>query len=206
MALLVVLSIGGFGAFLALDAAPVARRPWLHRATSLVGLVLLTGAWFIAERVGHPLPWPHWLAWVGLPLMLLGGSLSLYTMFLEIPLLRRRMHVPDADAPTLICAGSYAMCRHPDFWWLAFTVVGYLLVARHTGALALALVWMCVKGVGILIQDAWMYPRRFADYHAYRQHTPFLIPTRASLRLAFERWGGGHEALSREDQRPGAAP
>ena len=127
-------------------------------------------------------------------------------MFLEIPLLRRRMHVPDADAPTLICAGSYAMCRHPDFWWLAFTVVGYLLVARHTGALALALVWMCVKGVGILIQDAWMYPRRFADYHAYRQHTPFLIPTRASLRLAFERWGGGHEALSREDQRPGAAP
>ncbi|MGH2542568.1 MAG: hypothetical protein ACRDIB_07220, partial [Ardenticatenaceae bacterium] len=91
-------------------------------------------------------------------LAFLGGLLAVYSVFLEIPLTlaRRRpssAHAPPLSQPKLVQTGTYALCRHPGFWWLLLFLGGGVLLANRVGMVQLALLWMALQLAVVAIQD-----------------------------------------------------
>ncbi len=81
-------------------------------------------------------------------------------------------------------SGAYAICRHPGILCFFGTYLFLSLAAiPHTlwinGAafslMNLAYAWF---------QDRVTFPKTFSDYESYQESTPFLIPTRSSIRMA----------------------
>ncbi len=84
--------------------------------------------------------------------------------------------------PVLVTSGTYALCRHPGVLWLVFVLVGGVLHADRAGLIWLGLLWLGLDVLYVAVQDRIIFPARFSGYRAYQRTTPFLIPTRDSLR------------------------
>jgi protein-S-isoprenylcysteine O-methyltransferase Ste14 len=76
--------------------------------------------------------------------------------------------------------GVYALCRHPGVLWFA-GVYGCLWLTVGLPLWEAAL--YC--GLNVLLvafEDLCVFPARLEGYDAYRVQTPFLLPTRQSIR------------------------
>lgn len=145
----------------------------------LVGVTLLSMAFIIASGQGQLLGLPDWFKYPGWVLTILGGGLLIYSVFIEIPLTQRRRqtHSPASSATSaLVQTGTYALCRHPGFWWLILLLTGQIMVRQNAGMVQLAFIWIVLDLTLIVIQDRHIFPRRFPDYSDYQASTPFLIP------------------------------
>ena len=172
----VLLSLAGFGGFLAVDAGSVHRHPRArYLILSTASLLQIAALSIVIARhysVFLSSPWKR----SGFALGVLGAVWTVYTVFIEIPMLQRVTHA------TLVQTGTYAICRHPAFWGILLFVVGMSLLVPTPSMWGLALLWVVLELALITVQDVCVFPARFPEYRQYREKTPFLIPTQKSLR------------------------
>ena len=138
------------------------------------GLALLAAALVLLCRGGRP----AWLAGLCGLLGALFLLLLVRTLFFAVP--AEEAYARQDTGRPACTRGVYALCRHPGVLWLAglclclwggfglpfFTVI--LVTALNLGLVA--------------FEDCRVFPAKLAGYGAYRQKTPFLIPTAASIR------------------------
>lgn len=138
------------------------------------GLALLAAALVLLCRGGRP----AWLAGLCGLLGALFLLLLVRTLFFAFP--AEEAYARQDTGRPACTRGVYALCRHPGVLWLAglclclwggfglpfFTVI--LVTALNLGLVA--------------FEDCRVFPAKLAGYGAYRQKTPFLIPTAASIR------------------------
>lgn len=119
-----------------------------------------------------------WLRIAGIVLLVLFLALEIYTLFFALPAEASYAHPGEERA---VCTtGVYALCRHPGVLWFA-GVYGCLWL---TVGLPL---WEAVLYCGldvllVVFEDLCVFPARLEGYDAYRAQTPFLLPTRQSIR------------------------
>ena len=111
--------------------------------------------------------------------------LELWSLFGALP--PAEAYGKTGESRPVRAAGMYALCRHPGvLWFLPLTVCLWgaaglpLLSAAVYSGLDLLLIWF---------EDVAVFPARLAGYGEYRRTTPFLIPSRASVR-AFRKCKG----------------
>ncbi len=79
------------------------------------------------------------------------------------------------EARQLVKSGPYAIVRHPLYLCEILGVVAIVLQYRSFSAAALAALIVTFQVARALWEEA-VLARAFADFAAYRSHTPFLIP------------------------------
>lgn len=182
MGWIVVLSVAGFGGFLVVDLGPVQRNRLARLGILTVAVAALVVALLLAltgrARARVPALWRG----MGGGLALLGAAFTVYTVFIEIPLIWRRTGRAQG---TLVREGTYAVCRHPGFWGILMFVCGLSLLVPAPRVWGLAALWVGLELIVVAVQDVWIFPARFPDYETYRQQTPFLIPRLPGLRAAW---------------------
>ena len=84
----------------------------------------------------------------------------------------------------LVTTGAYALCRHPSVWaMLLFSVL--LIPAANLNPWYATIFSAC----GLLLaiyEDINVFPVLMRGYDAYKTTTPFLFPTRESIRRCFK--------------------
>ena len=202
MAAIIALSIVGYGGLLVFDLPAARARPFVRAALTFATSLLLAASFILGIQTGADLVASVWTRALGLLLGAFGGLLAAYSALFEIPLrlarrARQRSGVTagqPASERTLMCEGTYALCRHPGFLWMLFYLTGLVLFVSRTGALELALTWAVCDFIVVYVQDRAIFPRAFEAYARYQRTTPFVIPSPDSLRAAI------HSFMERPDE------
>jgi protein-S-isoprenylcysteine O-methyltransferase Ste14 len=91
----------------------------------------------------------------------------------------------DVSAPRLVESGSYALCRHPGFWWLLLFLAPAAVAAASLSLLISLPAWAAADLALVAAEDRIFFPRIFGPaYLDYRRRTPFLVPNAESMRRA----------------------
>ena len=180
----IILGAAAFVCYIFFDLNTVYFRTKGGRCLFWLGCLLLVPATAgiiirqLREGAAHALS-PLWCL---ASLIMLG--LLIYTLFFALPF--QETYV-EPRAPGKVCdRGMYALCRHPGVIWFC---LGYLNLALLTGS---GLMWgmgTCFSLLNIayvVFQDRWTFMRTFEDYDGYRKRVPFLIPTKESIRRAWQ--------------------
>jgi protein-S-isoprenylcysteine O-methyltransferase Ste14 len=116
---------------------------------------------------------------IGIPAVLLGTGalfsalLLLWSVFFEFIWIRKKRGIA---AGATVDSGTYSLCRHPGFWWLAFLAV-FLGILRGIERYYITIILMiALDFLLVFIQDRYVFPRVFPDYLEYRKKVPFLVP------------------------------
>jgi protein-S-isoprenylcysteine O-methyltransferase Ste14 len=166
------------------DLANMAGMMHLKRAiVVLAGILFLLAFWQVLVQP-PAFELPRWVIPIGTLLTVLGLALSAYSLVIEIPVQATYVS-PDASSQ-LVTTGTYALCRHPGVLWFALLLLGSFITHRSLTMFIAALVWLGLDILYVWLQDRFFFPKQFPDYPAYRQHTPMLIPTRASIRRCWQ--------------------
>jgi len=145
-------------------SVPAARTGYI-----LIGFSLAAAAYGSGASSGSPVNFP-----AGLILALVSAALLVYSVFIEIPLLKRKLNITGNLAVT---SGTYGFCRHPGFLWLSLLLAGIVLM-RGPGAVPYAIVTVVLNFLLVLSQDRIFFPEFFSNYGEYRRNVPFLVPFR----------------------------
>ena len=106
--------------------------------------------------------------------------LLIYTLFFALPFGDTYMQ---SDKPPKTChSGVYALCRHPGELWLIGFYLFFWLSLGGFLALTACILFSLFNLFYIIIQDRWSFMKTFSDYNEYKETTPFLIPTKHSIR------------------------
>lgn len=165
-----------------MDIPPFQSRRWGQAGLTLLAISTLVAAFTLATHEGAPLGISITWRWVGIPMMILGGGLMIYSTLIEIPLASARAVRTIQEVYT---KGTYALCRHPGFLWMLIYLIGFVLVYNMTSAIWLSVCWMALELAAVAIQDQVIFPRLFTSYRAYQLTTPFVIPTLTSIKTSF---------------------
>ena len=118
--------------------------------------------------------------------LLAAGFLGLlvYTLFFALP--AKEAYARQGTHRPACTTGVYALCRHPGVLWFAGL---YLCLWAAAGVPLAAVLAYC--GLNLLLaafEDVFVFPARLAGYDAYRRTTPFLLPSRGSLRACCKQY------------------
>ncbi|NIS81153.1 MAG: hypothetical protein GTO14_13325 [Anaerolineales bacterium] len=122
-------------------------------------------------------PWITYTGWVGL---IFFGLLLIFSLFIEIPLITT--YLGHGTNRLLVTTGTYALSRHPGVLWFIGLMLSFILIHPSRITLQAALSWLTADILLVWSEDRYLFPRIFPSYIAYQSTTPFLWPTRASLR------------------------
>lgn len=151
--------------------------------TGALGLVAATAVMVARGRAYLPLA-------ARLPLMLAAFVCLLWmtkALFFSIP--ATESYARPGEARAVCTTGVYALCRHPG---VLFFIMAYLLLCPAFGMeLCFALLCSALNVALALFEDVLIFPVLLRGYPAYKKATPFLIPTRSSIKKAR---GGGARA------------
>jgi protein-S-isoprenylcysteine O-methyltransferase Ste14 len=107
--------------------------------------------------------------------------LLVWSLFIEIPF--RSAYVRAGSPSGLVTRGTYALCRHPGVLWLAGLLVSAFLATGSMALLIATPVWIALDTVYVVLQEKLFFGRMFgADYAAYQEAVPMLIPRPGSIR------------------------
>ena len=123
---------------------------------------------------------PEWAVLAGWVLLPVSGLMLVYSLFVELPL--TRSYARGDEPPRLITTGTYALVRHPTVLWYILVLFALLLLSRSWLLLIAAPVWVALDILWALVQERFSLSGARAEYSDYRQRTPFLIPTRRSMK------------------------
>lgn len=105
-------------------------------------------------------------------------ALLVYTLFFALP--AADAYVRQEERRPACTRGVYALCRHPGVLW--FTGLYLCLVPAVRLPLPAALLYSVCNVLLVLFEDMCVFPARLTGYDAYKRVTPFLLPSRRSLR------------------------
>ena len=173
----------GVGAFLLFFLSDYNDWRWSRRSLRVcfpLGVLLLTAgtAWEIWQ--GTP-PLHGWLRGAAVLLAVFFFGLLVYTLFFALPV--EASYARPGEERGACTTGVYALCRHPGVLWFA-GLYGCLWAA---GGLPL---WKAAVLSGLNVglvafEDRCVFPAKLKGYDDYRRTTPFLLPSRQSVRA----WG-----------------
>lgn len=124
----------------------------------------------------------------------LGSALMLlWTVFFELALGKKNRKAKEKDT---VSWGSYGICRHPGFWWLALYVLSLGVIRGFVSTIFSSLLVLFFNFLLIAVQDRYSFPRLFNGYEAYRKTVPFLIPKFFinGLRRRLKKGSGGRKS------------
>lgn len=120
--------------------------------------------------VARPAPW-RWAA--GLPLLLLGEALRLWSLMHIGPTTRTR----EICADRLVTTGPYALTRNPLYLANLCKVAGFLVIAGHGPFAALALAFYAFEYATVIPFEEQFLSEKFPEaFAAYRARVPVLVP------------------------------
>lgn len=106
--------------------------------------------------------------------------LLIYTLFFALPF--DKTYQNESEKRMAYTEGVYALCRHPGvLWFIGF----YMFLAwglNSKEALNYGIVVSVWNVLYVILQDRYSFPLTFTNYRSYQKETPFLIPTRKSIR------------------------
>ena len=113
----------------------------------------------------------------------IGFAALMYSLFFALPF--EETYQKQENGRCVYDKGVYALCRHPGilFFFAAMLALG-LAALPCKGLLIRGMLFSALNLAYAAFQDRVTFPKTFCDYPAYRQHVPFLIPTKESIRLA----------------------
>ncbi len=142
-------------------------------ALSIAGILLVL---FDPVRLDVPtsLAAPAWV------LAVLFCGLLLYSLFIEIPF--AEAYIRRGSPRHVVRRGTYALCRHPGVLWLTGMLLSLFIATGALRLLAAIPVWIGLDVVYVVLQEKVFFRRQFgAEYAAYRDAVPMIIPTRRSV-------------------------
>ena len=174
----------GILAFLILywvDFFDLKRKPFLKILTWFFGIVLLIISHLTVIFDSTAFLIPEFFRLPGFILSILFFTLLIYSVFIEIPLFRKKGVVSNEKG--LITSGTYALTRHPGVIWYLLTLTAILIYTGSKSLLISIPIWGLMDIIYALIQDYFFFPRLFGeDYCGYKEKTPMLIPSFSSMR------------------------
>ena len=93
-----------------------------------------------------------------------------------------QLAAPDARPRTLTVRGSFALCRHPLYFFMILMAAASAFMPLGRALMAGAL--LVYVAIGSRLEERKLEADFGADYTRYRAHTPWLIPTIASITRA----------------------
>ena len=178
------LGISAFILYFLYDINSFSWRRSFPRVFFTLGTVFLTGAigldFYAACRTGSLGGIADWFFLV---CALASFSALIYSLFFALPF--EETYARQTDGRGVYDKGVYALCRHPGilFFFLMVLFLGLAALPFH-GLLLRGMFFSLLDLAYAGFQDRVTFPRTFCDYKRYQQETPFLIPTKASFRLA----------------------
>lgn len=103
------------------------------------------------------------------------GLLLLWSVFFEITITKKKRGLGADDTVT---TGTYGLCRHPGFWWFSLSL---FCVGALKGLSCYFMSVLLMIGLDLLlivIQDYFVFPKKFKGYVEYKKNVPFLVPYR----------------------------
>ena len=146
----------------------------------LGGTMLLLFRWR-DELVGQDLG-RHPAAWLGLSSLGLAAGIQFFRRrHLGMATLAGVPEVSRHDHGRLLTEGIYARVRHPRYLEIAFAVLGYALIANHTGGYWLLVFSIAGLHLVVLLQERELRDRFGAEYEMYCARTPRWLPRLSRL-------------------------
>lgn len=172
----------GFRRFAARGIAAAASLASPAALAAAVAVGILAGG-----RIGATAPLRIACAALSIPFIVL----LVVSEFVEVRFVSR-------GAERVVDVGTYALCRHPGFWWLSAAAPLVACAADSVDLLLAAPAWSAAEFLVVYAEDRWFFPAIFgAEYEAYKRRAPFLVPNGASARrfacsIARKRGGAGN--------------
>lgn len=118
------------------------------------------------------------------PLWIITGCYNLamliYSLFFALPF--EETYIKENSERKVYRKGVYSLCRHPGVLFYLGTYLSIALLYNTPIVSLTVAIWSSLNLLYIVIQDYWTFPHTFIDYESYKIETPFLVPSRKSLR------------------------
>ena len=136
---------------------------------------------FIITAIPYPLlpfivtsPFPPYILWIIVPLLLIFALLLVYSVFIEIRLGSKKQK-------GLYQKGTYSFSRHPGFLW--YTTINFIIAIYFYD---IRVTYLCAgfilcNLILISIEDMVLFPLMFSEYEDYKKRTPFLLSLHSLL-------------------------
>ena len=106
----------------------------------------------------------------------------IYCLFFALPF--EETYAEQNTEKHVYSGGAYALCRHPGILCFFGTYLFLGLAALPARLLINGMVFSFLNLLYAWFQDRITFPKTFCDYSEYQNTVPFLIPTKASIRMA----------------------
>ena len=160
-----------------------AQRGWPRAKPPLLAATAISHVlgFYMLLRRSPRVPIPRPLRLIAAALAVLGVVGMFYSIMVEIPF--RKAWVDRGHTDQLVTDGTYALARHPGVLWAAGWIPAAAVATRSRDLLRWAPLVVLGDVLHVWFQDRYTLPRVFGEeYRRYQRTTPFLVPTRASLR------------------------
>lgn len=179
------LGVTAFVLFFAYDANSFLWQRSLPRKFFILGTCLLCIAFLLDVLASHQVQ--AFSRWADMPLLAAGAACFaalIYCLFFALPF--EETYAKQENGRRVYDRGVYAMCRHPGilFFFGMYLFVGLAALPSHR-MITHGMLFSLLNLLYAWFQDRVTFPHTFTDYHEYQQKIPFLLPTKASLRLAY---------------------
>ncbi len=176
---MVYLSIGviGFVFYYLYDVNSIIWKTRSLHVTFILGTVLqiLATIGLILENREH---FTFNLLWIITGLYNL--TLLVYSLFFALPF--DETYIKESHEKKVYQKGVYGLCRHPGVLFYLGAYISLALLFKTTMVSIAVIVWSFLNVIYIVIQDYWTFPHIFTDYASYKLETPFLVPSKKSLK------------------------
>ncbi len=106
----------------------------------------------------------------------------IYCLFFALPF--EETYAEQNREKYVYSGGAYALCRHPGILCFFGTYLFLGLAALPAQMIVNGMVFSFLNLLYAWFQDRITFPKTFCDYSDYQKKVPFLIPTKASIRMA----------------------
>lgn len=110
--------------------------------------------------------------------------LLIYTLFFALPF--KNTYIETENPPKVCQSGVYALCRHPGVLWFVGFYIFLGLAVTIPLLLIAAAIFSIFNILYVLFQDNWTFINCFEDYDIYKIETPFLLPSKKSIKRCLE--------------------
>ena len=184
--LALLLGIAGFVLFFLYEINGYLMECFLLRAaffsgSALIGVSILLDVYEAWQQgaVGGAADWTLLL------LALLAFGALLYCLFFALPF--KETYIVQSSR-RVYDGGVYALCRHPGVLCFFAMCLFLGLAALPAPMLCRGMIFSLLNAGYAWFQDRVTFPQCFSDYGEYRKRTPFIVPTKDSIRQARKTW------------------
>lgn len=170
----ILTGLSGFALTLAYDLLQTSGKSRGRSAVAAGGAVLVSlatlGLFFLTQLPTQS--W--WISFAGFLIIILAGYMFVFSTVLEIP----HGDISSGNETGLIETGSYALTRHPGFFWYLILMSSVILLYRDQTVAVVAAALLLMELIVVTVEDWLLFPKIISGYTEYRRRVPMLFPLR----------------------------